>query len=984
MNRKRLLLLLVGIILGLSVGMFALDQHPQPAQASPPAYLPDVVLGQPGLSFAYTDTLGTTGVPYIYDHDHLYTPFGLGAFGDQIWVVEYWGERVLKYNSDGSYAGVELGGAGIPIPNSNWMTDVTIDADGNAWLAVAFGSRINVFDPDGNFIKELGGNGEFFNPSSVAFDSQGNVYIADGSMPFPFPNGNHRIEIYSSSGDYINTIGVTGESGADNDHFNGPHLIAIDSQDRLYVADRFNHRVQIFDVTEPLTPTYTATLGVTGECDSDNNHLCEPEGVAVDDSFIYIADTDNKRVQIFDILTRAYEATIEGDCQYSGCAEDVAVDGDGNIYITEGGRSRVQQYDSSRNYVRTYGVTDVPYLTDGEHFFGLSSLVATPDQGLLVLEGGSHRLIKLDTQGSPEWTFGTPGDCNPGVELCFPNDVTADAAGNVYVGEGNVKILHPDGTYWTSIGDWDDSGQGEYQFNGVTGVAVAPDGTVYAVDNGNQRVQVYDSDRVYFDTLGETGVSGDDNAHFNNPGDVVVDSAGNIYVADQGNSRVQVFDAALAYLHTLGEPGDNFGQFQGDMQLALDAQDRLYVTDESGHVQVFDASGAFLTSIAGSFGGGVAVDASGKLYLSRGNDYDIQVFSPGVPGWRQANINGFGGRYSGDVLSLEVFDSQLYATSGNWWIGAQVWRMETNGDWTAVTEPGFGSVYTTTNPAIPDMAVFDGQLYAGTAWWGGVGAQIWRSADGETWTQIEAGGFGDVDNFALTPFGIFDGMLYVGTHNIVDGMQIWRSATGDSDDWTQVATAGNGDVDNFIATSFIEFQDALYAVVENITDGAEIWRTEQGLDWTRVITGGFGDSDNIHTGGFAIFAGELYVGTYNDVTGGQIFRTADGTIWEAVIEDGFGDVNNYAIEMVFSYGGNLYAGTINEITGIEIWQSSDGEDWTQVNPDGFGDVYTTGTLWSSAVTSYHGSLYLGTMNGCNGGEVWQMLQYQTLIPLIVK
>jgi sugar lactone lactonase YvrE len=160
---------------------------------------------------------------------------------------------------------------------------VTIDADGNAWVQ-AFGSLVSVFDPDGNFIKSLGVNGEFFNPSSVAFDSQGNIYIADGSMPFPFPNGNHRIEIYSSSEEYINTIGVTGESGSDNQHFSNPHLIAIDSLDRLYVADSFNHRVQIFDISEPLSPTYAATLGITGECDQCN-HLCKPMGVA-DDSLL--------------------------------------------------------------------------------------------------------------------------------------------------------------------------------------------------------------------------------------------------------------------------------------------------------------------------------------------------------------------------------------------------------------------------------------------------------------------------------------------------------------------------------------------------------------------------------------------------------------------------------------------------------------------------------------------------------------------------
>ena len=939
---------------------------------------PTVTLGQPGLSFAYTDTLGTTGVPYLYDHDHLYTPAGLATFEDQVWIAEYWGERVLKFNSDGSYAGVELGGAGTPIPNVSWLTDVTIDADGNVWVSVAFNSRVSVFDPSGDFVRELGGNGEFFNPSSVAFDSHGNVYVADGSMPFPFPNGNERIEIYSSSGEYINTIGVTGESGSDNEHFNGPHRIAIDDQDRLYVTDRFNHRVQVFDVTQPLTPTYTATLGVTGACASDNGHLCKPQGVAVDDDLIYVADTDNGRVQIFDIHTRAYVATIEGG------ACDVAIDEDGNIYVADGG-TIVQQYNSSRSYVRSYGVKDVPYLTDGEHFYSLASLAATPDEGLLVLEWGGSRLVKLDTQGDLQWTIGKAGitGCGGPYAVCFPDDVTADSLGNVYLANGYIRIYDSAGTYLNAIGSFNDPGAGEYQFDNPTGVAVAADGTVYVADSGNERVQVYDSDRLYFDTLGETGVPGDDTDHFNRPADVAVDSLGNVYVADQGNHRVQVFDAALTYLRTLGEPGDNFGQFQDGMGLALDAQNRLYVTDDSGHVQVFDASGAFLTSIAAEIGGGLAVNQAGSLYLARDGQNDIQVFSPGVPGWRQANLNGFGDRHNPVALALEVFDNQLFATSGDWVDGAQVWRMETSGDWTAVTEPGFGSVYAQTNPAIPDMIVYDGQLYAGTAWWDGVGGQIWRSADGETWTQMEAGGFGDDDNLALTPFGVFDGMLYVGTQNQIDGMEIWRSATGDSEDWTRVVTAGNGDVDANIATGFIEFQDAFYVALENVTDGAEIWRTEDGLQWTRVITGGFGNSDNTMTGGLAILDGELYVGTRNETTGAQLFRTADGTNWDPVVEGGFGDINNTKIEMLFHHGGNLYAGTVS-VTGIEVWQSSDGMVWAQANPDGFGDVNNTGTIWSSGVTSLQGSLYVSTINGGNGGEVWQLVLQQVFLPLVLR
>jgi hypothetical protein len=66
---------------------------------------------------------------------------------------------------------------------------------------------------------------------------------------------------------------------------------------------------------------------------------------------------------------------------------------------------------------------------------------------------------------------------------------------------------------------------------------------------------------------------------------------------------------------------------------------------------------------------------------------------PAVPLWRQANISGFGDPYNAGVLALEIFNGRLYAASDNYQIGAKVWRMETNGSWAAVSEPGFGSAY---------------------------------------------------------------------------------------------------------------------------------------------------------------------------------------------------------------------------------------------------------------------------------------------------
>ena len=137
---------------------------------------------------------------------------------------------------------------------------------------------------------------------------------------------------------------------------------------------------------------------------------------------------------------------------------------------------------------------------------------------------------------------------------------------------------------------------------------------------------------------------------------------------------------------------------------------------------------------------GVALDTQGNVYITDSRNSRIQKFAPGVPGWRQVNINGFGERHNRGILALEVFNGQLYAGTRNWDDGASVWRTGDGATWTRVSEIGFGSAHITT-AAILDMTVFKNQLYVSTGWGEGRG-QMWRTADGTTWTQVEGDGFG--------------------------------------------------------------------------------------------------------------------------------------------------------------------------------------------------------------------------------------------------
>ncbi len=985
-------------------------RSPRPvADASPAA--PSVPIGPPGLSFRYAQTFGTTGAPYFADTSHINYPWGVGAAGNAVWIGEHFGLRALKFTNDGAFVSSigQVGNSDFDDYYIGELFDVAVDSGGNTWLAN--GNQALKFDSNGAYVSTLGtgwgtGNQQFQYAVSLAFDSAGNIYVSDGTSWWGSSNpGNHRIQVFDSSGAYRTTIGATGVIGTGNNRFHGPRHIAIYGN-TLYVADSGNHRVQLFDIANPSTPAYVATIGVTDQSGSDNGHLGSPSGVAVNASFIYVADTWNHRVQVFDRATRGYVATI-GGTQGAGNNQfhdpsDVAVDAAGNIYVADFVNTRVQQFNSSRVYVRTYGTTGVPYLTDGSHYNTPSGVAAAGDGGFYITEDHGHRLLKLDAAGQLEWTVGAAGvkgDWNDANDrLNNPAAVAVDAAGRVLVADrwnGRVQIFNADGSYYGAMAQPVSGGRG---FNCPGGVGVAPNGDIYVADTCAHVVDIFNRHWRHLATLGAVDQPGADNAHFDGPEDVAVDSRGFIYVADKNNHRVQVFDANRAYVRTIGVTGANgsdFGHLGGPDGLAVDSADRLYISDSWKYrIQVFDASGAYLATIGGSWGvrsgqfkgpSGVAVAANGDVFVADTYNHRVQKFSPGVPGWVQTNVNGFGDRDNYMANPLQAFGGQLYAGVYNGRSDdPQLWRMSPAGVWTAVMTNGFGDP---SNMDITKLIEFNGQLYAGTENWvcddpncnssHSTGGQVWRSGNGSAWSQVASAGFGDPTNYVVIPLAVFNGQLYAGVYNwdvaanTTAGAQVWRSATGNSGAWTRVATAGfDGDTDNQGAHSAAVHGNALYVGTLNSVDGAELFRSADGTTWQQVNASGFGDTRNYRISKLATFGGYLYAATEHFSGGGvQIWRcqTCDGSDWARVVDNGFGNPETRQTTALLVFGSQLYGAFRNRTTGVEIRRTQDGVDWTEVAMAGFDD----GNTWWADLAVFDNHLVAGTNNGAQGGQVWK-------------
>ena len=979
-----------------------------PADVSAQAISPPVPPGQPGLSFRYLRTFGETEVAYITDTLHLNFPYGIGSDGNSIWVGEQWGNRLLKYDNAGNFQ-IQFGCARFPDACGDTyfseIVDVAADSEGNIWVVDSAQNQVIQLDPSGHKLLELGerwvdgdDNSHFVDPMSMAFDASGNIYVSDGAPFWNQERGNHRVQIFQGDGTYLATIGQTGVCGSGNNQLCGPRHIAIYGNE-LYVADAGNDRVQIFDITNPVTPTHVATI----------SGLNNPSGVVADANYIYVADTWNDRVPVFDRTTRNLVATIgtgwgTNNDQFKN-PTDVAVDATGNLYVADWVNTRVQQFAQSGgtwNYVRTYGVTGVPYVTDGYHYNNPSGVAIASDGSIYLTEDNGHRLVKLSSNGTPIWTVGAAGvkgDWDHSNDrLDNPDDVALDASGRVYVADrwhGRVQIYNPDGSYYATVGGLDCPG----------GVAIGPNGYLYVANSCNHTVRIYNTGLVLMATLGTSGEAGADNAHFSSPEDVAVDGNGTIYVSDRDNHRVQVFNADRQYTRTMGETGmggSDFDRFAWPDELFVDGSNHLYVADSGNNrIQVFDVTGAYLTTIGGSWGShpaqfrapsGVAVDGSGNLYVADHDNHRVQKFAPGVPGWKQVNINGFGDR-SSRIATLAPFGDYLYAGTFKFADhGAQLWRMDTSGNWTAVMTNGFGVYY---NVGIDHLVEFNGNLYAGV--WNSTphppytdtGGEIWRSNNGSTWTQVVSEGFGDRFNGEILHLAVFNNQIYASAWSYTDahGAEIWRSSTGNAGEWEQVVANGLGDATNQAGVTMEVFNGHIYIgtyswnSATNRPNGCEIWRSD-GATWAKVITDGFGNVNCYAVRSLAGFGDFLYAGLSiwdpdaQAYSPGEIWRCSaasgcdEASDWEQVVSDGFGNAQNYSASL-HEFSGHLYAVTSNSETGLEVWRAANGTDWEQVGFAGFGDSNNSAPYWDNSVAVFNNRLYIGTTNYTNGGEVWQ-------------
>lgn len=251
----------------------------------------------------------------------------------------------------------------------------------------------------------------------------------------------------------------------------------------------------------------------------------------------------------------------------------IAFDQQGRLYVADTENGRVQIFDTQGQFLG-----QIKAQPNQECFRFPRSLAISPQGIVYVTDDLDHRIYKFDTLGKPlgTWKRGRTAEDQPAI----PGRILVAPNGLLYLSEPNNRRVLIFDANEKQVGTISEG------LSAPSGLAMDAEGRLFVMDSANAVVNIYDKGGKLQASFGQKGTGP---GEFSVPRDVAVDRHGHIFVADTLNHRIQVFDGSGKHILSLGSKGARPAEFNGPEGLAIGPDDRLYVADRgNGRVQAFN------------------------------------------------------------------------------------------------------------------------------------------------------------------------------------------------------------------------------------------------------------------------------------------------------------------------------------------------------------------------------------------------------------